>query len=125
MHGLATLRADRLAGDQRHAAGRAEPATVAAARRVVNALEIAQHRDRHAIRAAQLDDLAEPAAIAAGAARALAELAATEHDRRHRFGRLDRDRPHPRREGGHVEPILAGPRAGAAAMEDDRAERRL
>src|SRR5581483_10209336 len=81
---LPPFRADRLAGDQRHAARRSEPAAVAAARRVVDALEIAQHRDRAAIGAAQLDDLPEAAAMAAGAARSLAEFAAAEHDRRDR-----------------------------------------
>src|SRR6266851_1024003 len=123
-HGLPPLRADRLAGDQRHPAGRAHAAAVAAARRVVDALEIAQERDRRAVGAAQLDDLAEPAAEAARPTRALAELAAAEHDRRYRFGGLDRDRAHPRGERGNVEPVLARPRTGPAAMKDDRAERR-
>jgi len=30
------------------------------------------------------------------------------HHRRHRLGRLDRDRAHPRREGGDIKPILPG-----------------
>src|SRR5216683_1328025 len=90
-HGLPSLRADRLAGDQRHPAGRPHPTAVAPARRVVDALEIAQERDRRAVGAAQLDDLAEPAAEAAGSARTLAELAAAEHDRRDGLGGLDRD----------------------------------
>src|SRR5205823_3120004 len=123
-HGLPALRADRLARDQRHPAGRAHPAAVAAARRVVDALEIAQERDRRTVGAAELNDLAEPAAEAAGPARALAELAPAEHHWRDRFGRLDRDRAHPGGEGGDVEPVLAGPRTGPAAMKDDRAERR-
>src|SRR5205807_7890720 len=112
------LRADRLARAEGDAAGRALAAAVAAARRVVDALEIAQQRDRRAVGAAQFDHLAEPAAVAPGAARAFAELAAAEHDRRHRLGGLDRDRAHPRREGGDVEPILAGPCTGAATVKD-------
>src|SRR5437764_247003 len=111
-------------GPPRYPARRALAAAVAAAGRVVDALKIAQHRHRIAVGAAQLDDLAEAAAIAAGAAGTLAELAAAEHDRRDRFGGLDRDRAHPGREGGHVEPVLAGARAGAAAMKDDGAEGR-
>src|SRR5690349_18690199 len=78
---LPSLRADRLAGAEGDPPRRALAAAVPAAGRVVDALEIAQHRNRIAVGAAQLDDLAEPAAIAAGAARALAELAAAEHDR--------------------------------------------
>src|SRR5207237_3127779 len=115
-HGLPALRADRLARAQRDAAGRALATAVTAARRVVDALEIAQQRDRRAVGAAQFDDLAEAAAVAPGAARAFAEFAAAEHHRRHRLGGFHRDRPHPRREGRHVEPIFAGPRAGAATV---------
>src|SRR3984957_19388566 len=73
---LPTFRAHRLPRDQRRLARRAESATVAAARRVVDTLEIAQHRDRHVVGAAQFDDLAEAAAITPDAARALTELAA-------------------------------------------------
>ena len=99
------------------------PAALAAAGRIADPLEIAQHRDRRAVGAAQLDDLAEAAAEPPGAPRAFAEFAAAEQHRRHRLGRLDRDRAHPAREGGDVEPVLAGPRAGAAAVKNRRAER--
>src|SRR5205085_2393266 len=79
-HALPALRADRLAGAERHPARRALAAAVATAGRIVDALEIAQHRHRIAVGTAQFDDLAEAATKAAGAARALAELAAAEHD---------------------------------------------
>src|SRR6185295_20233828 len=102
----------------------AGPAAVATARRVAHALAIAQQRDRRRSRAAKLDHLAEPAAIAAGAARARAKLAPMKHHRRDALGRLDRDGADPRRKGGGAEPVLAGPRAGAAAMKDDGAELR-
>src|SRR6202035_2162642 len=88
-----------------------------------DALEIAQHRDRRALGAAQLDDLAEAAAKLPGAAGAFAELAPAKHHRRHRLGNLDRDRAHAGGERGDVEPVLARPRPGAAAMEDCGAER--
>src|SRR4051812_30995999 len=122
--GLAALGSDRFSRQQRYSARRPETAAVTAPRRVGDALEIAQHRDRRAVDAAQFDDLTQPAALAAGAAGTLAELAAAEDDWRHRFGRLDRDRAHAGGKGGHVEPVLAGPRTGAAAVENDRAERR-
>src|SRR6185312_8369680 len=47
LYRLAALGADRLARDQRYLAGSPKPAAVAAARGVVDALEIAQHRHRH------------------------------------------------------------------------------
>ena len=122
-HALPALGADRSSRDQGDPPGRAGPAAVAAARRIADALEIAQHRDRRAVGAAQFDDLAEAAAEFPGAARALAELAPAKQHRSHGFGRLDRDRPHTAWEGGDVEPILARTRASAAAMEDRRAER--
>src|SRR6185437_6640803 len=108
-------------GQETHRAIGALPAPFPPAGRIVNTLEIAQEADRVAVGAGELDDLAEPAAIFAGAARALAELAAAEDDRRDRLGRLDRDRAHAARKGGDIEPVLARPRAGAAAMEDDGA----
>src|SRR6185437_15607290 len=122
-HGLAALRADRPAGGEGDFAERAGSTAVASARRIADALEIAQQADRRAVGAAELDDLAEPAALPAGAARALAELAAEEH-RGNDFCRLDRNGAHPARESGDAEPVLLRPRAGAAAMEDDRAELR-
>src|SRR5271166_2294683 len=119
---LPAFGADRLAGDEGHPAQGALAAAVAAASGVADPFEIAQHRDRRAVGAAQLDDLTETAAEPAGPARAFAILAPPEQHRRHRLGRLDRDRPHTAREGGHVEPVLAGPRPGPAAMEDSGAE---
>jgi hypothetical protein len=86
-------------------------------------LEIAQHRNRHAVGAAQFDDLAETAAVSADPARPLATLATAEQYRCHRLGRLDRDRAYAGWKRGHIEPILARPRTGPAAMEDRRAER--
>ena len=47
-----------------------------------------------------------------------------EHHWRHALGRLYRDRAYARREGRGTEPILARPRAAAAAMEDDGTELR-
>src|SRR5215472_4861492 len=122
-HALPALGTDQFAGDEADAAGRAGAAAVAAARRVGDALEIAQHRDRRTVGAPQLNHLAEPAAVLAGTARPLAVLAAAEQHGRHRLGRLDRDRAHPARERGHVKSVLPRPRAGAAAMEDRGAER--
>src|SRR5215470_17599767 len=99
-HALPALGTDRFAGDETDAAGRASATAVAAARRVGDALEIAQHRDRRTVGTAQLDHLAEAAAELSGTARALAVLAAAEQHGRHRLGRLDRDRAHPTRERG-------------------------
>src|SRR5215472_4894493 len=67
-HALPAFGADRFAGDEADAASRASAAAVAAARRVGDALEIAQHRDRRTGGAAQLDHLAEAAAELSGAA---------------------------------------------------------
>src|SRR5260370_9857496 len=114
--------ADRPSRDQGDLAGGPGPGAVAAARRIADALEIAKHRDGRAVGTAQFDDLAEAAAEFPSAARALPELAPAEQHRRHRLGGFDRNRAHAAREGGHVEPVLAGPRAGAAAMEDRGAE---
>ena len=61
-HGLPSFGPDGPPGAQRHRAGRARAATVASARRVVHALEIAQERDRRGAGAAELDHLAEPTA---------------------------------------------------------------
>src|SRR6266576_7210383 len=121
---MTAFRADRLAGDEADPTRRTQSAAIAATRRVIDALEIAQQRDRHPVGAPQFDDLAEPAAITPGAARALAEFATAEHNRRDRLGHFDRDRAHAGRKGGDIESVLPGPRAGAAAMKDDRAERR-
>src|SRR6185437_3459004 len=90
-HGLAALGSDLAARGERDAAGRTQAAAVAAARRIVHALEIAQQADRRAIGAAQFDHLAKAAAELAGAARAFAEFATAEDDRRHALRRLDRD----------------------------------
>src|SRR5690242_6482365 len=121
-HGLAAFRADRPAGGEGDLAERARPAAVAPRARLPEPLEIAQQADRRAVGAAELDDLAQAAALLAGAARAFAELAAAEDDRRHALARLDGDGAHPAREGGDAQAVLAWPGAGAAAMEDDRAE---
>src|SRR6185312_8568956 len=110
------------AGGQRHPPGLAGAAAVAPARGIADALEIAEKADRRAACARQLDHLAEAAAMPAGAARIGTKLAPPEDDRRHRLRCLDRDGAHAAGEGGDVEPVLARPRAGAAAMEDDGAE---
>ena len=88
---------------RRHPARRAGAAAVAAARRIVDALEIAQHRDRRAVGAAQLDDLAEPAADIA------------------------RRRPSPRgTRGGGTSPAppTRSPRPGSCAPRSGRRSRR-
>src|SRR5262249_48169151 len=82
-HGLPPLRPDGPAGARRHRAGRARTATVASARGVVHALEIAQERDRRRAGAAELDHLAEPAAQPAGAAGALPQFTSIEYHRSH------------------------------------------
>src|SRR5262249_13207973 len=104
--------------------GRARPSAVAAARRIFYALEIAQQRDRIRPGAAQLDHLTETAAAGARAARAVTEFAPIKHDRRDGLRGFHRNGAHAGWEGGGAETILRGPRAGAAAVEDHRAELR-
>src|SRR5260370_33638621 len=119
---LRALGADRPSRDQGDLAECAGPAAVAAARRIADALEIAKHRDRRAVGAAQFDDLAEAAAKFPTAARALPELAPAGQHRRHRLRGFDRNRAHAPREGGYVEPVPARPPAGAAPTDDRGAE---
>src|SRR6185369_17620209 len=68
-HRLAPLRLDLSAGQQRDGSRRPLAAAVTAARRIVDALEIAQQADRVAVGAGDLDDLPEPAAKFTGTAR--------------------------------------------------------
>src|ERR1700732_554798 len=56
-YGLASLGADRPSGDERDAPERAHAAAVAPARRIADALEIAQQAARRAVCAAELDHL--------------------------------------------------------------------
>src|SRR6516165_1723158 len=117
-HGLAPLRADRPPRTHAHHAGAAGLPAAAPARRMAHALEIAQKRQRIGTGAAELDHLAKAAAELPGTARAVAKLAAIEHDRRDAFGRLDWYRAHAGRKGGGGQPVLLRPRAGAAAVKD-------
>src|SRR5258705_12068369 len=65
----------------------------------------------------EFHDLAQAAAILAGAARILAVLLLPHDDGRDGLGDLDRHVAHARRERCGGEPVEAGPRAGAARME--------
>ena len=100
-------------------------AAVAAARGEEHAIAGAgRHDERRILAEADLDRLAEPAALLAGTARVGAQLLAPDHDRRDRLGDLDRDAAHPAREGSGRHAVLARPRAGAAGHDAHHREAR-
>src|ERR1700722_4779136 len=105
-HGLPALWPDRAARTQRHGAGSAGLAAVAAARRVFHPFEVAQQRDRIGAGAADFDHLAEPTPALAGAAGAFAKLAAIEHHRRHALGGFHGDRAHAGRKRGCAQAVF-------------------
>ena len=111
------------AGLQRHRAAPAGTAAVAAAGGKLHPFEPGEDAEGGVLAGADFHDLAQAAAILAGAAGILAQLLAPDDQRRDRLGRLHRHVAHAGGERRRRQPVLAGPRAGAAGMEAHDHER--
>src|SRR5712691_5178115 len=113
-HALKALAAQLPSGLQSDIAGLAVTAAIAAARRMIDAVERRQNIERRIDAAADLDDLAEAAAGAAGTAGIRPQLLAPEDQRRLRLRDLDRRAAHAAGIGGGGQSVLGEARAGAA-----------
>src|SRR5450631_2351117 len=112
--GLEALGLELLARRQRQPAVAAGLAAVAAARRMFYPLEGGEDAERRALAMLDFHDLAEAAAILAGAAGILAVLLLPHHDGRDGLGDLDRHVAHARREGRSRQAVDGRSRAGTA-----------
>src|SRR5918993_1911046 len=116
-NGLEALGLELGAGGQRQPAVAAVLAAIAAARRMLYALEGGEDAERRAFAMLDFHHLAEPAAMLAGTAGVGAIFFLPDDDGRDGLGDLDRHVAHARRKGRGRQPVEAGPRAGAAGME--------
>ena len=115
--GLEALGLEFLARRQRQPAFAAGSAAVTAARRMLHPLEGGEDAERRAFAMLDFHDLAESAAILAGAAGILAVLLLPDDDGRDGLGDLDRDVAHARRKRSRRQAVEGRARAGAAGME--------
>src|SRR5258708_17197458 len=113
-HGLKALAAQLPPGLQPDIAGLAVTAAIAAARRMIDAVERRQNIERRIDAAADLDDLAEAATGAAGTAGIRPQLLAPEDQRRLRLRDLDRRAAHAAGIGGGGQTLPGETPPGAA-----------
>src|SRR5206468_1659621 len=117
-HLLKTLAAQLFSRLQADIAGLAVLAAVAAARRMIDAVECSENVERRIDAATDLDDLAEATAAAPCSAGIRTQLLAPEDQRRLRLRDLDRGAAHAAGIGGRREPVLRKARTGAAVAGD-------